>query len=64
MLYANIIGAFIRWGLRGFRTRFPDEVICSNGWFKKIPLIEPFENIIIAQIFVGIILTIILIIIF
>lgn len=57
---ANLIGAFIRWAIRGFRTCFREEVSCINGWFNGIPIIEPFENIIIG-LFVGLIIVIIIV---
>ena len=48
--------------LRGFKTNLNDEISCEDGWFlkipviNKIPFIDEFENIILAQLFVGIII--------
>lgn len=57
----NLIGAFIRWAIRGFRTSFAEEVSCFNGWFKGVPIIEPFENMIIGLSFgLAIVLIIVL----
>lgn len=59
----EIIGAFIRWLCRGCKTNFNDEVGCVNGWFSNIPILGTFENIILAQCFVILVIIIVAIII-
>jgi len=55
---AYFFGGFLRWLLRGFKTKLDDEISCEDGWFHKIPiinripLIDEYENIILAQFFV------------
>lgn len=61
MELADYIGAFIRWMFRGFRTKFKDELICTDGWIKRITFLEPFENFIIGQLVVLLILIIVII---
>lgn len=60
---ANFFGAFLRWMIRGFHTNFKDELICTEGWFKRIPFLELFENVILAQLFAIIVLVVILLLI-
>lgn len=59
----EIIGAFIRWLCRRCKTNFNDEIACVNGWFSKIPILRTFENLILAQCFVIIVIIIVAIII-
>lgn len=59
----SIIGAFIRWLARGCKTSFKDELDCVDGWFSNVPILGTFENIILAQCFVLIVLIILLIVI-
>ena len=60
---ANILGALIRWLLRGCHTNFKDELDCVDGWFSNVPILGTFENIFLAQCFVIIVLIILAIII-
>ena len=59
---AYFFGGFLRWMLRGFKTKLNDEISCEDGWFaripviKKIPLIDEFENIILAQLFIALVI--------
>ena len=41
----SILGALIRWLLRGCRTNFKDELDCVDGWFSNVPILGTFENI-------------------
>ena len=59
----DVIGALIRWLLRGCKTRLWDELNCEDGWFANIPYLGDFENTILAQCLVIIILIIVAIII-
>jgi len=59
----SILGALIRWLLRGCRTNFKDELDCVDGWFSNVPILGTFENIFLAQCFVIIVLIILAIII-
>lgn len=56
MIIANYIGGFIRWLLRRCRTRLEDELHCKNGWFDGIPILNIYENAILAQLFVAIVI--------
>lgn len=59
---AAIIGAVIRWLARGCKTSFQDELDCVDGWFPNVPILGTFENIILSQLFVIIVIIIIAII--
>ena len=63
MVNGKIIGALIRWLCRGRKTNFKDEVECANGWFSNIPILGTFENLILAQCFVILVIIIVAIII-
>ena len=55
---AEMFGALIRWLARGCRTRFRDELDCVDGWFENIPILGTFENDILAQAFVLLVIAI------
>ncbi len=59
----EFIGALIRWLVRGCKTSFKDELDCVNGWFPNIPILGAFENIILSQCFVIIVIIIVWIVI-
>ena len=52
----DIIGAFIRWLARRCKTRFRDELDCVDGWFTNVPILGTYENIILSQFFVIIVI--------
>ena len=56
MIIANYIGGFFRWLLRGCRTRLDDELHCKNGWLDNIPILNIYENAILAMLFVAIVI--------
>jgi hypothetical protein len=58
----DIIGAVIRWLARRCKTNFQDELDCADGWFTNVPILGTFENIILSQCFVIIVIIIIAII--
>ena len=60
--FAGMIGAVIRWLARGCKTSFKDELDCIEGWFPNVPILGTFENIILSQCFVIIVIVIVLII--
>lgn len=55
----DIIGALIRWLVRGCKTSFQDEMDCVDGWFSDIPILGTFENIILSQCFAIIVIIIV-----
>lgn len=61
--FASIIGALIRWLVRGCKTSFHDELDCVDGWFSNVPIMGTFENIILSQCFVIIVIFIVWIVI-
>lgn len=60
---ASDIGALIRWLCRRCKASFKYEVECVDGWFSNIPIQGTFENLILAQCFVILVIIIVAIII-
>ena len=62
MISGRVTGALIRWFCRGCKTNLHDEIECVDGWFSNIPILGTFENLILTQCFVIILIIIVAII--
>lgn len=58
MVSGRVFGGLIRWLCRGCKTNLQDEIDCVNGWFSNIPIWGTFENLILTQCFVIIVIII------